>query len=234
MNNHEFLCDIDFFKGFANPYLGVLLTGLFYGMTLCSFSCLPYIGTYILGSQEGFGKGVKATVIFSVSRAVTYTFLGGLCGYIGSVIVEEINPELIFLITGIVIFLIGIIIIIKPLKACSQEHRKISKTIFLQNPYLHLISMGMAISLIPCLPLTAVLLYSSTTHSVFTGGLIALIFGLGTVISPLLFFGGIAGWFSGRIKIEIPQYRTLLQKISGLILVFLGVKLLYETLVINL
>ncbi|MEW6409177.1 MAG: sulfite exporter TauE/SafE family protein [Nitrospirota bacterium] len=227
MNNQELLPYIDFFKGFANPYLGVLIAGLFYGMTLCSFSCLPYIGTYIIGTQEGFSKGFKATIIFSISRIATYTLLGGLCGYIGSVILKEINPGLILLITGVVIFLIGIIVILKPLQTCPQNGHKIKKTISFKNPFLHLISMGVVISLIPCLPLTAVLLYSSTTQSIFTGGLIALMFSIGTSISPLYLFGGAAGWFSKKIRLEIPQHKGLMQRISGGILVFLGAKLLY-------
>lgn len=205
----------------------MLIAGLFYGMTLCSFSCLPYIGTYIMGTQEGFGKGFKAILIFSLSRVITYTLLGGLCGYIGGVFLKEINPEQILFITGIVIVLIGIIVILRPLRVCPQNSHKISKTISLQNPYLHLISMGMVISLIPCLPLTAVLLYSSTTHSIFTGGSIALMFSIGTSISPLYLFGGIAGWLSKKIRFEIPQHKGLMQRISGGILVFLGAKLLY-------
>jgi thiol:disulfide interchange protein DsbD len=227
MNNQELIPYIDFLKGFANPYLGVLVAGFFYGMTLCSFSCLPYIGTYIMGTQDGFKKGFKATIIFSISRIATYTLLGGLCGYIGSVILKEINPESILLITGSVIALIGIIVILMPLRACPQSSHKISERISLQNPYLHLIFMGVVISLIPCLPLTSVLLYSSTTQSIFTGGLIALIFSIGTSISPLCLFGGLAGWLSKKIRFQIPQRKGLMQRISGIVLVLLGIKLLY-------
>jgi thiol:disulfide interchange protein DsbD len=225
MNNHELLPYIDFFKGFANPYLGVFIAGLFYGMTICSFSCLPYIGTYIMGTQEGFKKGFNAVFVFSISRVVTYTLLGGLCGYIGSVFLKDINPERILLITGVVIALIGIIVILKPLQTCSDH--KIKNTPSFKNPYLHLISMGVVISLIPCLPLTAVLLYSSTTHSVFTGGFIALMFSIGTFISPLYILGGIAGWLTKKIRLEIPQHKGLMQRISGGILVLLGARLLY-------
>lgn len=227
MSMQELLPYIEFFKGFANPYWGVLIAGLFYGMTFCSLSCLPYLGTYIMGMQQGFGKGLKAAFIFSLSRIVTYTFLGGLCGYIGSLICEEINPRLILFITGLILFLIGIIVILSPLRSCIQNGRSISKKISVQNAYLHLIIMGIVISLTPCPPLTGILLYSSTTHSVFTGGFIAFMFSIGTSISPLCLFGGAAGWFSQKISLRIPQHRRFMQRISGIILALLGARLLY-------
>lgn len=232
MNMQGFLPYIEFFNGLTNPYLGVLIAGLFYGITFCSLSCLPCIGIYIVGTQEGFGKGLKAVLIFSASRIVTYTLLGGLCGYIGSLILEEIDPGWILLINGAVLFLIGITVILSPLRSCTQSGQKISKRMSVQSVYLHLIIMGIVISLIPCLPLTGILLYSSTTHSVFSGGLIALMFSIGTSISPLYLFGGAAGWFSKKIILRIPQHRRLVQRISGVTLSLLGARLLYEALYI--
>lgn len=226
MNSQEFLPYTAFFKEFANPYAGVFFAGLFYGMTVCGFSCLPYLGTYIMGTQEGFGKGLKAVLIFSLSKIVTYTFIGALCGYIGSVIPDKINPEHILLITGGIIFLIGIIVILKPHRSCPQSGRNITQRRSFQKSYLHLIIMGVGISLMPCLPLTAVLLYSSTTHSIFAGGLIALVFSIGTSISPLYLFGGAAGWFSKKIKLKIPQHSRLLQRLNGGVLALLGAKFL--------
>jgi thiol:disulfide interchange protein DsbD len=226
MNSQDFSAYPAFFNEFANPYAGMFLAGLFYGMTVCGFSCLPYIGTYIMGTQEGIGKGLKAVFIFSLSKIVTYTFLGALCGYIGGVVLDKISPEKLSLITGGIIFFIGIIVFLKPLRPCQQNSRKIIRNRLFQKPYLALIIMGVGISLVPCLPLTAVLLYSSTTHSIFAGGLISLVFSIGTSISPLYLFGGAAGWFSKKIRLQIPQHSRLLQRLNGGVLAFLGAKFL--------
>ena len=49
------------------------------------------------------------------------------------------------------------------------------------------------------------------------------LFGIGTAVSPLIIICVLAGWFSGKIKTRALQYRMMFQRMSGVILILLGV-----------
>jgi len=232
---------------FASPYLGVFTIGLIYGLTYCSFICLPYLGTYIMATQEGFKKGLRSTLIFISARIITYTSLGGVCGYLGRTALEKIDPKQTLFTFGSVIIVIGLLVFFNPREYCPTSNRVRGNCSSIENnpikegypgnraiterikfwPYnsdIHLFTMGVGISLIPCGPLSAILLYSAANHSILGGGGIALSFGLGTSISPILIMSGLAGWLSKRIAEEIPQHKRLLQRICGMILILLGMR----------
>ena len=58
----------------SNPYLGAFTIGLFYGLVVCTASCLPYVTSYIAGIGAGFSKGVKITLIFNSGRILSLRF----------------------------------------------------------------------------------------------------------------------------------------------------------------
>ncbi len=219
----ELQMHLDILQGFGSIYIGVLVMGFFYGLTLCSFSCIPLIGPYIFGTQGGFRRGFDATAVFVLSRVVAYTLLGGLSGLIGSVVLERIDSGWLFTVAGGLILLIGGWVIFKPNSSCR-------KTGHVQGPvrrtWVHMMTMGFSTSLVPCLPLYAVLFYAATTQSFLTGSLLAMMFGIGTSASPIYYIGGAAGWLSKKIRNEIPRHIGLLRIISGMILALFGIRLL--------
>jgi thiol:disulfide interchange protein DsbD len=219
----ELQVHLDLLQGFGSIYMGVLVMGLFYGLTMCNFSCIPLIGPYIFGTQGGFSRGFDATAIFVLTRVVTYTLLGGLSGVIGSVALESMDAGWLLTMAGGLIVLIAARVIFKSRSACKQPNR-------VQGPerrtWLHMITLGISTSLVPCLPLSAVLLYAASTQSFWIGCALALMFGIGTSASPLYYIGGAAGWLSERIRSEIPRYSAALRIISGIILAMFGVRLL--------
>ena len=52
-------------------YGGVFVIGLIYGLTTCTFSCLPLVGTYIVGTRSSFSGGVKAVFLFSIASIIS-------------------------------------------------------------------------------------------------------------------------------------------------------------------
>lgn len=89
-----------------------------------------------------------------------------------------------------------------------------------------MLGLGMATSLMPCLPLTAVLMLAAVRGSVTEGALYGFLFGLGAAASPLYYIGGATGWLATRIRQEIPKHAALLRRINGVILIFFGARLI--------
>jgi thiol:disulfide interchange protein DsbD len=154
---------------------------------------------------------------------VTYTLLGGFSGLVGGVALDSLDSGWLLTAAGGLILLIGGGVIIKTRSSCSQPNQ-------VQGPerrtWLHMMTLGFSTSLMPCLPLTAVLLYAATTQSFLIGCALALMFGIGTSASPLYYIGGATGWLSERIRHEIPRFRGVLRIISGIILAIFGIRLL--------
>ena len=42
--------------------MGVFFLGLAYGATICSLTCLPCLGTYLMGCGNGFRDGIIASL----------------------------------------------------------------------------------------------------------------------------------------------------------------------------
>jgi thiol:disulfide interchange protein DsbD len=223
----ELQIHLDMLQGFGSVYIGVLVMGLFYGLTMCNFSCIPLIGPYIFGTQGGvqggFRRGFDATAIFVLTRIVTYTLLGGLSGLVGSVALESLDAGWLLTAAGGLILVIGARVVFKSNASCQKSNE-------VQGPerrtWVHMMTLGFSTSLMPCLPLTAVLLYAATTQSFLTGCALALMFGIGTSASPLYYIGGATGWLAQRIRNEAPRFRGALRTISGLILAIFGIRLL--------
>jgi cytochrome c-type biogenesis protein len=215
---------LDILQNFESIYVGMLAMGFFYGLTLCSFSCIPLIGPYIFGTQGGFKRGFDATAVFVIAKVVTYTLLGGLSGLVGDVALKRIDSGLLFAVAGSLVLLISAVVIFKPKSAACNKKGQVQGPV--QRSWVHMMTLGFSTSLVPCLPLTAVLFYAATTQSFVTGCLLALMFGIGTSASPLYYIGGAAGWLSEKIRNEIPRYDTLLRTVSGIILALFGARLL--------
>ena len=201
--------------------------GIFYGLTLCSFSCLPIIGPYIFGAQAGFKQGFSATGVFVAAKVVTYTLLGAISGLLGSVVLEEIPADRLLSGSGVIIILVGILAW-RRRNACDQKGRNEGGVPCQPRTKRHMVTLGIVTSLMPCLPLSAILLYAATSQSVLTGATLAFLFGIGTAVSPLYYIGGgSAGWISKKIREAIPMHQGILQKISSIVLILMGIKLLF-------
>ncbi|PLX37866.1 MAG: hypothetical protein C0606_06275 [Hyphomicrobiales bacterium] len=212
------------FEGLGSIYLGVLAMGFFYGLTVCSLSCLPLVAPYVFATQTGFRRAFDVTAIFILARVVGYTLLGVLSGLVGKVVLEKVGIHAPMLVAGAVVLLIGGFIALRPRRtSCS---RPASPAVPRRQSSRHMAALGLATSLTPCPPLYAVMLYAATTQSAVTGGVLAFLFGFGTLASPLYYLGAATGWLSGRIGHQTAfRYSGLLRSFSGLVILLFGLKL---------
>jgi thiol:disulfide interchange protein DsbD len=208
------------FGGTGSLYLGVLAMGFFYGLTLCSFACLPLIAPYVFATQQGFRKGFDATAIFIFARVAGYTLLGALAGLAGKLVLEHVGLQKPMIFAGLLVLAIGIAVAFRRRKTCG-------KSLHVPRSSRHMTILGFATSLMPCPPLYAIMIYAATTQSMVTGALLAFLFGFGTLASPLYYLGGATGWLSSRIGQETAyKYNALLRTLSALVIMMFGVKLI--------
>jgi cytochrome c biogenesis protein CcdA len=62
---------------------------------------------------------------------------------------------------------------------------------------------------------------------VVEGALLGLLFGIGAAATPLYYIGGATGWLASRIRTEIPKYMPLMQRLSGVLLAWFGLRLIF-------
>ena len=213
----------------AIPYSTAFVTGIVSGISQCSVACAPFISTYIMGSREGALDGIKCYATFTAGRVFMYAVIGLVSGYIGTTFDGMgKNAPYLSLVFSFILISIGLLMLIRPVSTnCNRPKGKIELFGFIShrvafNPTTHLFVMGMAFAVIPCPPMAGILVYSLKMPSVISSSILMLLFGIGTAFSPLIIISAVAGWFSSKIKTEVPQYKMIFQRLSGMILILLG------------
>jgi sulfite exporter TauE/SafE len=214
---------------FPDLYFSSLVLGLLYGLTFCNTACLPYLISYIAGIGAGFRKGVAVASVYNSGRILAYTVLGGVTAALGIVVSEaffvpyQVPFSIVF---GFVIILVGIDIVRKKTHRENCRLEKRSGTSYTWRGFdLRALSMGFTRGLMVCPPLVALLLASlalPNTNSI----IVAILFGLGTALSPLAVAAGATGWLLNKA----PMFSGWLSKIGGAILLFMGSSVLLSTL----
>lgn len=80
--------------GGAGGLLGALLLGLTMGLTACTVTCLPFMGTWVLGRAGGRGEALRHTGAFILGRVLAYAALGALAGAFGSALNQTLAGNL--------------------------------------------------------------------------------------------------------------------------------------------
>jgi cytochrome c-type biogenesis protein len=218
----------------SNPYIGAFAIGMLYGTVFCTSTCLPYIASYIAGIGADFRKGLFATLIYNIGRVAAYALIGGLVGIFSGVfrlVVSEASFSAFQQYSsygfGVVTIIVGVSILWKsrsPSHGCSSECTKNleeKKTGLVRGRFdLRAFSLGFSRGLVVCPYLVAILLvYTLPFAAPFDSFAVAVLFGLGTALSPMLLLGGVTGWLLNKA----PLFRKWISIVGGGMLLVLGV-----------
>lgn len=195
-----------------NLLLEAFLLGIAYGIGPCTWSCAPVLVPLVVGSSKGTMHGLLQTIWFSAGRITVYILLGFLMGLFG----KALNLELPSSAFGVFLVFLGTMVIIRLPNRCLYRSCSITR-----NHMAFVAGLVMGIS--PCLPLVAALGLSVASKSAVTGAAIALVFGLGTSLSPLLLIGPL----SGRMG-SIKEFQQVNSWVAGGLLVLLGILYLFR------
>ena len=177
----------------------LFITGL-----LTSIHCISMCGAINLMAvvNNSSKRSLKRPVLYNLGRVVSYTLLGGIVGFLGSILlVSQKVSGIIILVASIVMFLMSLSMLgIIKLNTIKLFKYRINS----RNPFV----IGLINGFMPCGPLQAMQVYALSTGSFIKGAISMLLFGLGTV--PLMLFAGVVlNLVRGKGKIIINKVASV-------------------------
>jgi sulfite exporter TauE/SafE len=202
-------------------------TGLINGLGFCTFTCLPYLASYIASTGANFRKSIFISSAFNAGRVIGYTLIGALIGLFGGLIhycaedSVQILQNYSNLAFGIVTILIGVTLLYKnrkPSCGCNPAPFK-PKRRFLNRFDMGAFALGLSKGLVFCPILMLILLpYSVLFTNPVNSVAFAFLFGLGTIISPMVLVGGVTGWLLTKADL-LRKYISLA---GSIVIILLG------------
>lgn len=215
---------------FANPFVAAFAGGLLYGFAVCTASCLPYIAGYIAGVGAGFRKSVTITLIFNGGRIAAYALIGGVVGLFSGLFRLFVSGNVTSpfqtyssLAFGVLTIVIGASVFWKSRSPCEcgtpggQRLTAPPKEGRFNFDY-RALTLGLSRGLILCPPLVALLIYSLPFSTPLGSVGLAVLFGLGTALSPMLLLGPFTGWLLNKA----PLLRRWISIGGATVLIILG------------
>lgn len=207
----------------------VWLLGVSMGLTACTVTCLPFMGTWALGRASGQREAYLHTAVFLAGRVTTYTILAALAGAVGLGLAQALGGIWGNLFIGGASVFAGLWLLAKPAnKPCSavspaltfapiQLHRNRADSL----PPLFL---GAALSLTPCTPLASLLALSAHAGSALQGASYGLAFGLGAAMTPILVLVPLAGRMGRELRAGRAWLSRWLLWSAAAVLIVLGIR----------
>jgi sulfite exporter TauE/SafE len=195
---------------------------------MCGGIVIAYSSTKVQ-SNWNKTKQTLSHILYSIGRVVTYTLLGALFGFLGSVTTFNSTTNGLFLIfTGLIMLLVGLSLFGK-LKFLTLIEHSVSKQVWYQKSFKKLIVsnslisfylLGMLNGLLPCGFVYFFAITAASTGSALYGALVMMIFGLSTI--PALFS---LGFFVGLFKQS--EFRNLMIKLASIAVILYGIYIIY-------
>ena len=205
---------------------------MLYGSILCTSACLPYIASYIAGIGAGFRKSVMVTLIFNFGRVAAYALIGGLValfsGMFGWLVSEtsmwNVQQYSSYIFAAVSIG-VGVVLLRKSMapsfsNSCDpKEAKNFVRDRAFKRFDVGAFSLGLTRGLVLCPPLVLLLVLSVSSGVPTDSLVVAVLFGFGTTISPILLLGGATGWLLSKA----PLLRKWIAMAGAGILIVLGI-----------
>jgi thiol:disulfide interchange protein DsbD len=198
--------------------LSVWLMGVSVGLTACTAVCLPFMGTWAVGRGGGGRGALVDTGAFVAGKLAAYTLLGGLAGLLGETVAERLEGSAGHLAIGLASLLAGLWLL-WPARAgaCGM----------IRGGRMPPFALGVALSLVPCAPLAALLAVAALAADPGLGLAYGLAFGLGAALTPLFVVVPALGVFGRLFGDGRPRLARFARLGAGLVLVALGLRRLW-------
>jgi len=207
----------------------VWLLGVSMGLTACTVTCLPFMGTWALGRASGQREALLHTGVFLAGRVTTYTILAALAGAVGLGLAQALGGNLGNIVIGTASIVAGLWLLAKPTgKSCGAVlpaptfaplHPQRRKADSLPPLFL-----GAALSLTPCTPLASLLALSAHAGSAVQGASYGLAFGLGAAMTPILVLVPLAGRLGRELRTGRAWLSRWLLWSAAAVLIALGMR----------
>lgn len=208
----------------------VWFLGVSMGLTACTVTCLPFMGTWALGRASGQREALLHTGVFLAGRVTTYTVLAALAGFAGLGLAKAMGGTWGNAVIGGTSILAGLWLLAKPAgKVCGavspsptfvapvRIHRRKADSL----PPLFL---GAALSLTPCTPLASLLALAASAGNAAQGAAYGLAFGLGAAMTPILVLVPLAGRMGRELRSGRAWMARWMLWSAAAVLVILGIR----------
>jgi sulfite exporter TauE/SafE len=157
----------------------VWLLGVSLGLTACTATCLPFMGTWVLGRGGSQLQALRDTALFVSGRIVAYSLLGAVAASAGTWLAQVMRGGAGNFIIGAASIAAGIWLL-----HSSRVHAPCSaaRSKDVSPPFV----LGFSLSLTPCAPLASLLAVCAAAGSIRWGMANGVAFGLGAALTPLL------------------------------------------------
>lgn len=195
----------------------VWLLGVALGLTACTVTCLPFMGSWALAREGGMRAILLDTLAFLSGRLVAYTCLGALAGALGAWLVMVLSAGIGNVVIGLA-SLLGAIWLLWPHRADRTARCEPVAGWAQGSPFL----IGISLTLIPCTPLTTLLATCAAGNSALTGAAYGACFGMGTLLTPMLILIPACGRFGQSLRAQRTWLVPWVRGFAALVLVALG------------
>jgi len=205
----------------------VWLLGVSMGLTACTVTCLPFMGTWALGRASGQREAFLHTGVFLGGRVFTYTLLAALAGAVGLGLAKSLGGSWGNALIGSASILGGLWLLKPGGKVCaSSASGPAVATIHFRRKTDSLppLFLGAALSLTPCTPLASLLMLAANAGSALQGAAFGLAFGLGAAMTPILVLVPLAGRLGREIRAGRNWLGRWLAIGAALVLIALGLR----------
>lgn len=206
------------------------LLGVSMGMTACTVTCLPFMGTWALGRASGRAEAFLHTGVFLAGRVLTYTLLAALAGAIGVGLAQSLGGSLGNAVIGGASVVAGLWLLRRPARACAGVPPRLTLQTTQpirfrkQRDSLPPLFLGAALSLTPCMPLASLLALAANAGSAVQGAGFGLAFGLGAAMTPIIVLVPLAGRLGREIKSGRAWLSRWLTWAAAAVLILLGLR----------
>ena len=195
--------------------LGVWLLGVSMGLTACTVTCLPFMGTWVLGRGGGRREVWLETGAFVLGRLAAYSLLGGLAGALGAWLAQALN-------SGVGNGLIGATSVVAGAWLLWPARGK--GNCGASRAGLPPFFLGFSLSLTPCAPLASLLAVCALSGGTLHGVGFGLSFGLGAALTPLLVILPLLGLFGRNLREGRQWLGRWMRWGAALVLVAIGLR----------
>ncbi|MDQ6962963.1 MAG: sulfite exporter TauE/SafE family protein [Mariprofundaceae bacterium] len=196
----------------------ILLLGLSFGASACMLACIPTLGVALLSHNHENTSSKALAARFNAGRFFGYSLLGLISGSIGASITQGLNPDHAAWIFGALLIFSGLLLWKRTTSMGCTKKTSSHGSLFKGSMF----SMGLGMSLTPCLPLASVCAAAASTGSPWFGLLLGATFALGAIIPAQLLLGyglnSASIQFRQQLSLRAPQ----LSRLGGGLLILTG------------
>lgn len=198
----------------------IWVLGVSLGLTACTATCLPFMGTWILGRGGSQLQALRDTGLFVTGRILAYALLGALAGGAGMWLSNAMKSGVGNALIGISSIAAGLWLL-----RSGKAHSPcgVAKSRGGTPPLL----LGFSLSLTPCAPLASLLAVCAAAGSIKMGMANGVAFGLGAALTPLLILLPLISLLGSRLRDNREWITCWIRRGAALVLVVLGLRRIF-------